>query len=233
MAKGASQKAAVARLMKLTGRAIIAASSNQGIALEGYNDHGVLSFAILEGLKGKAAHEDGLTTVNELAEFVVHHMPALTKELLSRTFFRSIDAIYLSMEDCHHETHQVCSNLSDVRFLPWGVVPLSIVLIGAVTEAMNFLHHRTGLDIVKIPKQLLSQHLLDRSLRGQSATAGAKVAGEGGPNRSMKLQRHELEHAQSHASEHDEALTCHPGLLYCSHMSSLGPLEVGVLFGLA
>jgi hypothetical protein len=30
--------------------------------------------------------------------------------------------------------------------------------MGAVSEAMNFLHHRTGLDMVKIPQQLLSRH---------------------------------------------------------------------------
>ena len=80
IAKGVNQKASVARLMRLTGRAIIAASSEQGIALEGFEKHGVFSYSILEGLRGAADNNDGLITVNELAEFVLRRMPMLTDQ---------------------------------------------------------------------------------------------------------------------------------------------------------
>ena len=108
-----------------------------------------------------------------------------------------------------------------------------VVLMRAVSEIMNFLHHRTGFDMVKIPKQLLSQDLLDRSLRRQGPATGAKVGSPQVPNRAMKFQRHELEHAQRQAAKHDEAFTRQPGLLPCGYMLALGPLEVGVLFGFA
>src|SRR5918998_3031039 len=101
------------------------------------------------------------------------------------------------------------------------------------SEIMNFLHHRTGLDMVKIPKQLLSQDLLDRSLRGQGPATGAKVGSPRVPNRAMKVQRYELEHAQRQAAQHDEAFTRQPSLLHRWYMLALGPFEVGVLFGLA
>src|ERR671916_437657 len=108
-----------------------------------------------------------------------------------------------------------------------------VVLMRAESEIMNFLHHRTGLDMVKIPKQLLSQDLLDRSLRRQGPATGAKVGSPQVPNRAMKFQRHELEHAQRQAAKHDEAFTRQPSLLHRWYMLALGPLEVGVLFGFA
>ena len=105
--------------------------------------------------------------------------------------------------------------------------------MGAVSEVMNFVHHRTGLDMVKIPKQLLSQDRLDRSLRRQGSATGAKVGGKRVPNRAMTFQRYELEHAQRQAAQHDEAFTRQPGLLHRWYMLAVGTLEVGVLVGLA
>jgi uncharacterized caspase-like protein len=80
LSKGTSRKASIARLMRLTGRAIIAASSEQSIALEGFEQHGVFSYAVLEGLNGAADKDHDGTTVNELAEFVVQRMPELTRQ---------------------------------------------------------------------------------------------------------------------------------------------------------
>jgi len=159
--------------------------------------------------------------------------PPFCSILLSRTFFRRIDAICLSMEVINHETYEAHSSLGDLRFFLWVKGLLFIVLMGAVTKVMNCLHHRTGLDMVKIPKQLLSQDRLDRSLRRQSPATGAKVGGKRVPNRVMEFQRHELEHAQRQAAKHDEAFTRQPGLLHRWHMLAVGTLEVGVLFGLA
>ncbi len=80
MVKGIDEKAGIDRLMRLTGRSIIAASSAKNIALEGYKNHGVFSYSILEGLKGAAAGSDSWITVNELAGFVMERVPMLTAQ---------------------------------------------------------------------------------------------------------------------------------------------------------
>jgi len=92
------------------------------------------------------------------------------------------------MEDTSRETDKACSSLGRLRFFPWRFAPLFIVFLEVLPEVMNFLHHRTGLDMVKIQPQLLSQNLFDRPLRGQGTTSGAKKAGERGPNLPLELQ---------------------------------------------
>jgi uncharacterized caspase-like protein len=68
----------MARLVKATGRATLMASSNTQVALEGYQGHGVFTWALLEGLKGKAAGADRQITVGSLADFVSETLPELT-----------------------------------------------------------------------------------------------------------------------------------------------------------
>jgi WD40 repeat protein len=75
------QKTAIDRLMRATGRAFIAASRRQ--AIEGYENHGVFTHALLKGLKGKADHPgEGYGTINisELAEFVRGTVPGITNQ---------------------------------------------------------------------------------------------------------------------------------------------------------
>jgi hypothetical protein len=74
-------KEAVARLMRATGRAVIAASTGERPALEGYAKHGVFTYALLEGLKGAAdtAKRDGRITVDELNNYVWECVPRLTR----------------------------------------------------------------------------------------------------------------------------------------------------------
>src|SRR5687768_6239257 len=108
-----------------------------------------------------------------------------------------------------NESHPSCNPLSSLKlrrlgFFLWVEGLLFIVLMGAVSEVMNFVHHRTGLDMVKIPQQVLSQDRLDRSLRRQGPATGAKVGGKRVPNRAMTFQRYELEHAYRQAAKHDE-----------------------------
>jgi len=74
-----SEKAAIEKLAKLTGRAVLAASASDQMALEGHQGHGVFTFAVLEGLS-KAANDAGLVEVSRLADFVEDQVPKITKE---------------------------------------------------------------------------------------------------------------------------------------------------------
>jgi WD40 repeat protein len=76
--RGVEEKTAMARLVKATGRATLMASSSAQVALEGYQGHGVFTWALIEGLKGKAADRDKQITVGSLADFVSETLPELT-----------------------------------------------------------------------------------------------------------------------------------------------------------
>ena len=75
------QKDAIARLMRSTGRHILAAASPQGKALEnGVQGHGVYTFALLEGLAGKAdPNNTGMIEIDALADYVSRRVPELTR----------------------------------------------------------------------------------------------------------------------------------------------------------
>jgi len=77
--RGPGEKTAVDRLAKITGRAVLAASASDQMALEGYQDHSVLMSAILDALS-KVADSNGQVQVTTLADFVVDRVPAITKE---------------------------------------------------------------------------------------------------------------------------------------------------------
>lgn len=72
------EKTAVARLNKATGRSTIVASSKDQAALEGYEGHGVFTYAILQGMGGAAKDREGKVTVNGLATYVEEILPKLT-----------------------------------------------------------------------------------------------------------------------------------------------------------
>ena len=75
---GASeQKDALARLMRSSGRYILAAASQQGKALEdGVNGHGVYTTALLEGIAGAAGPRgSAMVDVDALADYVSRRVP--------------------------------------------------------------------------------------------------------------------------------------------------------------
>jgi uncharacterized caspase-like protein len=76
--RGIEEKTAMTRLVKATGRATLMASSSAQVALEGYKGHGVFTWTLIEGLKGKAADRDKQITVGSLADFVSETLPELT-----------------------------------------------------------------------------------------------------------------------------------------------------------
>jgi uncharacterized caspase-like protein len=77
--RGLGEKTAVDRLAKITGRAVLAASASDQMALEGYDNHSVLMAAILDALS-KVGDAGGKVQVTALADFVVDRVPAITKE---------------------------------------------------------------------------------------------------------------------------------------------------------
>jgi uncharacterized caspase-like protein len=79
--RGMENKTALGQLMHRTGSAVLAAASDNQMALEGYQNHGLFTYALLQGLRGAAdAGNDRQITVNELAEYVGNEVPRLTLE---------------------------------------------------------------------------------------------------------------------------------------------------------
>ncbi|MBI5485278.1 MAG: caspase family protein [Deltaproteobacteria bacterium] len=76
--RGVSEKTALSKLARAVGRATIAASSKNQVALEGYEGHGVFSYTLLQGMNGKAADKKGEITINQLATFIEETLPELT-----------------------------------------------------------------------------------------------------------------------------------------------------------
>jgi WD40 repeat protein len=75
------QKTAIDRLMRATGRAVLAATSDKDMALEGHEGHGVFTYALLQGLAGAADHNDNTEIdIDELASYVFEQVPAITKK---------------------------------------------------------------------------------------------------------------------------------------------------------
>jgi uncharacterized caspase-like protein len=72
-------KNAIDRLMRATGRALLAASSDTQMAIEGYKGHGVFTYALLQGLQGQAPdyNRNNTIEIDELAAFVVDEVPRI------------------------------------------------------------------------------------------------------------------------------------------------------------
>jgi uncharacterized caspase-like protein len=78
--RGMDQKTGISRLMRATGRAVLAATSDNNMALEGYDKHGVFTYALLEGLKKADINNNSQIEIGELADFVENKVPEITKE---------------------------------------------------------------------------------------------------------------------------------------------------------
>ncbi|WP_090317883.1 caspase family protein [Nitrosomonas oligotropha] len=76
-------KSAIDRLMRATGRYVLAATTEKDFALEGHDQHGVFTWALLEGLKGhasRAGSNDGSISLDELADYVRAEVPRITQQ---------------------------------------------------------------------------------------------------------------------------------------------------------
>jgi hypothetical protein len=72
-----SQKGAIDKLARITGRATLAAAANT--ALERVENHGVFTYAVLEALS-KVTDPNGFVQVSGLADYVVDRVPEITKQ---------------------------------------------------------------------------------------------------------------------------------------------------------
>ncbi|MBS0587449.1 MAG: caspase family protein [Proteobacteria bacterium] len=80
---GIGDKSAIDRLMRATGRYVLAATTEKQQALEGHDQHGVFTWALLEGLKGhasRAGSNDGSISLDELADYVREQVPRITQQ---------------------------------------------------------------------------------------------------------------------------------------------------------
>lgn len=75
---------AIDKLMQATGRVTLSASSDVQMALEGHEGHGVFTYVLLDGLRGKAdrtehrGDNDGEISTDELARYTRRHVPRIT-----------------------------------------------------------------------------------------------------------------------------------------------------------
>jgi len=79
-----SQQAALGRLVKNTGRAIICASSEEQASIEGYKGYGLFTYVFIDGLNGNAdenGDNDNVVTVKEAAEYTVENVQRLSKKI--------------------------------------------------------------------------------------------------------------------------------------------------------
>lgn len=85
LTRGMSEETAVKILSKAVGSTIISASTSLQEALEGYQGHGLFTYALVEGLKGKAdTDRDGFIKTLELANYVDSEVPALAEKIFKK-----------------------------------------------------------------------------------------------------------------------------------------------------
>ncbi len=81
VSRGLTEKTAIDKLIRATGRTTIAASSDTQVALEGIENHGVFTYALMKGLKYADklnGNRDGTVTTSELANYIDEVVPDLT-----------------------------------------------------------------------------------------------------------------------------------------------------------
>jgi WD40 repeat protein len=76
--RGLEHLVALERLTQAMGRTVLSASTATAPALEGYHNHGVYTYALLEALDKADANGDGLITVTEIAEYLANRVPDLS-----------------------------------------------------------------------------------------------------------------------------------------------------------
>ena len=83
--RGLSESTAVKLLKRATGSAVFSASSDTEQAIEGYRGHGLFTFVLIDGLRGKAdSRKDGYITILNLAEYVEEEVVRLSEEVFKR-----------------------------------------------------------------------------------------------------------------------------------------------------
>ena len=79
----ASSEAALGRLNEATGRPVLTAAATDQAALEGYEGHGVFTYALLDALVNGDTNNDGKIELSELAAHIQTLAPKLSRETAS------------------------------------------------------------------------------------------------------------------------------------------------------
>jgi WD40 repeat protein len=85
LTRGMSEDTAMKILSRAVGSTILSASTSVQEALEGYQGHGLFTYVVSEGLKGKADKgKSGFVKTNELAVYVDDEVPVLAERVFKR-----------------------------------------------------------------------------------------------------------------------------------------------------
>ena len=85
LTRGMSEETAMKILSRAVGSTILSASTSLQEALEGYQGHGLFTYVLTEGMKGKAdTDRDGFIRTIELASYVDSEVPALAEKVFKR-----------------------------------------------------------------------------------------------------------------------------------------------------
>jgi WD40 repeat protein len=90
--RGLERIAAIERLTRAMGRTVLSASSDDTPALEGYQGHGVFTYALLDGLERANTDRNGFIEVAELASFVDAEVPEISQRAFN---FRQVPQMKL------------------------------------------------------------------------------------------------------------------------------------------
>jgi WD40 repeat protein len=97
--RGMIEKTAIDRLSRATGRATIVAATDTQPAIEGYEGHGVFTYAVMQALRhadSVSGNRDGITGLFELASYVHARVPEITM----RTFaYEQIPQVHMQGSD--------------------------------------------------------------------------------------------------------------------------------------
>ncbi|MCA1933406.1 MAG: caspase family protein, partial [Calditerrivibrio sp.] len=94
MTRGMSEETAMKILSSAVGSTIISASTGLQEALEGYQGHGLFTYALVEGMKGKAdTDRDGFIRTIELASYVDGEVPILAEKIFKRAQYPTTQPI--------------------------------------------------------------------------------------------------------------------------------------------
>ena len=91
LTRGMSEDTALKILSRAVGSTILSASTSVQEALEGYQGHGLFTYVLTEGLKGKADKgKTGYIKTTELADYVDNEVPLLAEKIFKRAQYPTI-----------------------------------------------------------------------------------------------------------------------------------------------
>jgi WD40 repeat protein len=93
MTRGMSENTAMKILSRAVGTTILSASTSVQEALEGYEGHGVFTWVLTEGLRGKADKgKSGFVKTTELADYVDTEVPLLAEKVFKRAQYPTVNS---------------------------------------------------------------------------------------------------------------------------------------------